>query len=128
MGLGGPGGPRRPDPTPAQGAANAPAVTPGTVLRWHRRLITQKWTLWGSRTPIWAVTCAFARGAGPVSGRLGGHGVVAALRPDTEHSRADAAPDAWGHLEGGGAPCPATSGGGAAPAGEPARSWNRRIG
>ena len=38
---------RRPcyaDPALAGRAADAPAGHPGTVLRWHRRLITRKWT------------------------------------------------------------------------------------
>ena len=25
-------------------------ITPATVLRWHRRLVTKKWTLWVPRT------------------------------------------------------------------------------
>ena len=43
-GLGRPRDPHRADPTPAGTAANAPAGHPGTVLRWHRRLITRQWT------------------------------------------------------------------------------------
>src|ERR1022692_3131038 len=43
-GLGQPRGPRRADPPPAQMAAGAPAGPPGTVLRWHSRLVTRKWT------------------------------------------------------------------------------------
>jgi transposase len=42
--LGRPHGPRRADPAPAGTAASAPAGHPGTVLRWHRRLIARKWT------------------------------------------------------------------------------------
>ena len=42
--LGRPGGPRRADPAPARTAADAPAGHPVTVLRWHRRLVTGKWT------------------------------------------------------------------------------------
>jgi hypothetical protein len=42
--LGPPRGPRRAHRAPAGKAAGAPAGHPGIVLRWHRRLITRKWT------------------------------------------------------------------------------------
>jgi hypothetical protein len=42
--LGRPRNPRHADPAPASTAAVAPAGHPPTVLRWHRRLITRKWT------------------------------------------------------------------------------------
>ena len=43
-GLGRPSGAGRADPAPAQKAAGARLVTPGTVLRWHRCLVRKKWT------------------------------------------------------------------------------------
>jgi hypothetical protein len=27
-------------------------VTPGTILRWHRDLVKQRWTLWGSKSQL----------------------------------------------------------------------------
>ena len=42
--LGRPRNPRRTHPAPASKTADAPARHPGTVLRWHRSLVTRKWT------------------------------------------------------------------------------------
>ena len=28
-------------------------VTPATILRWHRQLITRRWTLWGATRRAW---------------------------------------------------------------------------
>jgi hypothetical protein len=53
-----PGGPRRADPTAAGEAADARLITPGTVLRWHRRLVTRKWT------------CTLRTGRPPVSAEI----------------------------------------------------------
>ena len=30
-------------------------ITPGTVLRWHRQLVTRKWILWSAKIRIGAV-------------------------------------------------------------------------
>src|ERR1700722_21028351 len=43
-GLGRPRGPRRADPPPARSLRTHRLVTPGTVLRWHRRLVARKQT------------------------------------------------------------------------------------
>jgi hypothetical protein len=43
-GLGGQSPARRIHPTPARGGARALPGHPATVLRWHRRLVTKKWT------------------------------------------------------------------------------------
>jgi transposase len=59
-GLGRPRSPRHAHPSPAGKAADEPAGHPGTVLRWHRRLITRKRTC-PSRTgrpPVSAGTAA----------------------------------------------------------------------
>ena len=41
-------------------------VTPGTILRWHRRLVHRRWTLWVPRTATRPLTGAF-RASGPTS-------------------------------------------------------------
>src|SRR6266516_2903440 len=43
-GLGRPRHPRHADPAPAGRLRAHRLITPGTVLRWHHRLVTRKWT------------------------------------------------------------------------------------
>jgi hypothetical protein len=35
-------------------------ITPGTVLLWHHRLLTRKWTLWGAKSVPGSVSCSDA--------------------------------------------------------------------
>src|SRR6185437_10272585 len=53
-GLGRPGGPRRPGPVLPGPTRMSRLVTPGTLLRWHRRLARCRWTYppKGGRPPV----------------------------------------------------------------------------
>ncbi len=79
--LGRPRNPRRTHPAPASKAAEAPARPPGTLLRWHRRPVTRKWT-YPRRT-----------GRPPVSAEIAAHRATRHReQPLPAHSRRDHEP------------------------------------
>jgi hypothetical protein len=65
--------PRRADPAPARSLRTHRLVTPGTVLRWHRRLVTRKQTYphRTGRPPVSAEIAVLDRAGHPRESRLG---------------------------------------------------------
>ena len=51
-------------------------VTPGTILRWHRRLVRRRWTLWVPRTGSPHATCRYSWTRPPSRSRRSGRMVA----------------------------------------------------
>ena len=47
-------------------------VTPRMLLRWHRHMVTRRWTLWGAKTALAASDLQLPEAAGGSTGREAG--------------------------------------------------------